>query len=69
MPRGRVSGQRFRLMGRELLFVEKKCSLYYASDADIKITGESKSIDNAIEKGLAVDQGLGNGAYFITNQV
>ena len=63
---GRVSGQRFRLMGREVTIRGEKMQLnIMPPDADIKITGESKSIDNAIEKGLTeVDQGLGNGAYF-----
>jgi len=63
---GRVTGQRFRLMGREVNLTGEKIQInVMAPDSSIKMVGDAKSIDNAMENGLKkTDQGLGDGAYF-----
>ena len=63
---GRVTGQRFRLMGRDVRLGGQKIQInVMAPDTPIKMVGDAKSIDNAMEKGLKkTDQGLGDGAYF-----
>ena len=63
---GRVSGQRMRMMGREVEFRGEQIKLnIMPEDSGIKLTGDPKSLQNAMEKGLQeVDEGLGKGAYF-----
>tara|TARA_B000000532_G_scaffold186444_1_gene152511 strand:- start:4240 stop:8505 length:4266 start_codon:yes stop_codon:yes gene_type:complete len=68
---GRASGQRLSLMGKDVRLNEAQVSIEFMSkQRNVRLTGEIKSIEDALENGIKpTDQGLGEGAYFTSSEV